>query len=79
MSKPYILLPVLAAAVSPPLLAQGDGTFGSVGDLSPIAKVGPVVALAAGDFNRDGKKDLAAIDGGRRVTVLLQGAEVRGA
>ena len=56
------------------LLGQGDGTFQSRRDLCRRERPG---ALVAGDFNGDGRLDLAVADylgptpTGRGVTVLL--------
>ena len=53
------------------LLGNGDGTFQSAQNLaSGIANVG------VGDFNRDGKLDLAVVNGlGNTVSVLLGNAD----
>src|SRR5262245_66367927 len=62
---------VLATGTLPGLsLGQGDGTFES-----PLRIPGPRgVGIDAGDFNRDGKLDLAVVDGASGVTVLNQSA-----
>jgi len=65
-----------AVAVTPaPSLARGDGTFH--GAAAKILHGTPgfrnTVSIASGDFNRDGRKDLAAISGGVSVTIALQG------
>ncbi|MGH9360890.1 MAG: FG-GAP repeat domain-containing protein, partial [Thermoanaerobaculia bacterium] len=51
------------------LFPQGDGSF--QGPLK-ITDVPNPVAVAAGDFNRDGKPDLATVNGSESLTVLLQ-------
>jgi hypothetical protein len=51
------------------LLGNGDGSFQAA---QKFPGGGGVVDVAAGDFNLDGKPDLAAVDiGGNRITVLL--------
>src|SRR5262245_22335904 len=64
-----LLLSLAAFLADSPAWGRGDGSF-----RFPLKiEVGtPPVASAAGDFNRDGKLDLAAVHGTRQVTVLLQ-------
>lgn len=65
-----IFLPFAVSSVwSPALPASGDGTFRAP---LGIGDVPHPVAVAAGDFNRDGKLDLAAVGPDRLVTILLQ-------
>jgi FG-GAP-like repeat/FG-GAP repeat len=53
------------------LLGKGDGTF-TVAPSSPISVGVQPFALVAGDFNADGKLDLAVTNsGGQTVTILL--------
>jgi hypothetical protein len=68
---------VLAAAMvltagSCGLLAGGDGTFGADSQLRTDLFAGGGKALVAGDFNHDGKPDLATADVLGEVQVLLQ-------
>src|SRR6185503_1791235 len=63
-------LSVLLAGAGAPLWAHGDGTFEAPLALSVYTSA---VGCTAGDFNADGKLDLAAVGGGAWVTVWLQG------
>jgi hypothetical protein len=69
------LLMVLSAAFlqRQALADHGDGTFQSP---LRIPTSGPI-CVTAGDFNLDGKLDLASVAGGKKVTVLLQGSSSR--
>src|SRR5262245_36687904 len=60
---------LVAIAHGRPALTQGDGTFHFP---LQIAVPNPAVGIASGDFNRDGKLDLAVAHGVSRVSILLQ-------
>ncbi len=62
---------ILLAGGSGRLLARGDGTFGATNPTTDL-RVGGGPALAAGDFNKDGKPDLANVDDFINGHVLLQ-------
>jgi hypothetical protein len=65
-----LFFPALLAAASAAhtALADGDGSF-----QAPFRiRTGHPVAVAAGDFNRDGRLDLAAADGTGGIAILLQ-------
>ncbi|MGH9362507.1 MAG: FG-GAP repeat domain-containing protein, partial [Thermoanaerobaculia bacterium] len=70
---PVWLRGAVAAALVPSLtLAQGDGTF--EGEESVVVNL-PVITVATGDFDGDGRPDLAASDGSRITGVFLQDAQ----
>jgi hypothetical protein len=52
------------------LMGNGDGTFQPARSL-PISPIDQATALTTGDFNGDGRADLATTNGGDRVTVHL--------
>src|SRR6266511_453311 len=69
----YLGLSALLAGAVGKVLAHGDGTFET-----PLALRAPnAVCCTAGDFNADGKLDLAAVSGTYLVTLWLQGPASR--
>jgi hypothetical protein len=62
---------ILLAGGSGRLLARGDGTFGVTNPTTDLRVAGGS-ALAAGDFNKDGKPDLASVDNLINGHVFLQ-------
>jgi len=57
------------------LLGQGDGTFKAAAG-SPIAVGAKPVAIASGDFNGDGRPDLAVVNqGDNNMTILLNNVD----
>ncbi len=71
MRRALIALVLLFAAGPRGLLARGDGTF-ALGIPPKIPDVGSAAALAASDFNRDGKLDLAVVFQYPKGLILLQ-------
>ncbi|MGH9361482.1 MAG: FG-GAP repeat domain-containing protein, partial [Thermoanaerobaculia bacterium] len=69
--RAHTLLPplVLSLFAATPAPGAGDGSFRFP---LKIAVDTPPVGAAAGDFNRDGKLDLAVVHGTSEITVLLQ-------
>lgn len=66
-----LAIPVSSANQVSILLGKGDGTF-TPANGSPITVAGGPQAIIAGDFNGDGKLDLAITDGvSNTVTILL--------
>src|SRR5208337_2304243 len=60
------------------LLGNGDGTFQSALDYAGASLPGTVPPLVVGDFNGDGRLDMAVIGGAQGVSVLLQPGLVSG-
>jgi len=70
MRLTFLSIVSLAALHPAVLLARGDGTFGATLRIGLPGQV----SIAAGDFNRDGKRDLATTSGSSSmITILLQG------
>jgi hypothetical protein len=66
----------LSRSVLIPVLLTARCGFGGDGTLEAPLRLGTgpsPVTLTAGDFNRDGRPDLAAANGSSQITVLLQG------
>ncbi len=75
MQRVSLLLVLAAGSLSPmAVLARGDGTFAG-GVLQILGEKGfqNSVSLAAGDFNGDGRTDLAAINGSTIISIALRG------
>ncbi len=76
MQRVSLFLFLGAASLSPAdVFGRGDGTFrgAAIRLLAGTGGFQNTISLTAGDFNRDGRKDLAAINGGVSISIALRG------